>query len=215
MLGTRKQKNKYDIPNKTSKKRLEKYGVYRKTHGVRKKGIAIRGKANGKSGGVSSLIMPSYTQGKTFGIFILWDIIVTVYNNQGVINAIDAFNDGDNSFFKNLIHVIMNVKVLTSEIFLDKPMHNVTTHFEPKGIGYNINVFKDLIEDVSEDCNDDVKQDVSCNMSGMLETKSPTHKDDEKVSPDNPEMNDLVNSVSDNIDDVVNDFVSAYEVSIS
>lgn len=110
-------------------------------------------KVDGKSGGVSSFVKPKYTQGKTFGTFILCDIIVTIYNNQVVIDAIDAFNHSDNSYLKNVIHIILNVEVLTSKIGHGNPMHKVYTQFEPKDIGYNVNFFKYVSEDDNEDVN--------------------------------------------------------------
>lgn len=62
MLGTRKLLNNYDIPKKTSKKRHEKYVVVIKAYGICRKGITIRGKANGKFGGVYSLVKHNDSQ---------------------------------------------------------------------------------------------------------------------------------------------------------
>lgn len=83
------------------------------------------------------------------------DNIVTLDKNQVVIDTRNAFNDFDNSLPKNVINFILNVEVVTSENGPDNPMHIVPTHFEPKELGYNINVCKDVTEDVNENVNED------------------------------------------------------------
>lgn len=45
------------------------------------KGMSIRGKSDGKYGGVFSLVKPKAVQGKTYKMFILSDIFVIVDNN--------------------------------------------------------------------------------------------------------------------------------------
>lgn len=137
--------NTHGNENKTSqKKRHEKNVVVTKAHGVRMKGITIKGKADGKSWGISSLVKLKDVQGKISKTFILYDIIVTIDKNQVVIDTISAFDDCDNSPIKNMIDVIWNVEVLTTEIGPDNSMLNATTHFEPKEVDNNINVCKVL-----------------------------------------------------------------------
>ncbi|CAI8603934.1 unnamed protein product [Vicia faba] len=92
--------------------------------------------------------------------------------------ANDAFNDGDDYCLKNIIYVILNVEVLTSETSPDNLMHNILTHIEHTESGYNINVFQDITEDFSEEGNEYVNQDVSDNLYDMLVTESPTQKED-------------------------------------
>ncbi|KAI5392524.1 hypothetical protein KIW84_077070 [Lathyrus oleraceus] len=130
------KKMKDVIPNKISKKRHEKYVVVTKTHGVRMKGISIRGKVDGKSGGVSSLIKPKGAQGVTSERFILCDILVTIYNNQIVINAIYVFNECDNSRPKNVIDVILNVEVGTHAAleYGECCLYQFAKHVESHGI---------------------------------------------------------------------------------
>lgn len=72
--------------------------------------------------------------------------------------------------FKNVIDVILEVQVLTTEIGPSNPMHDAPTHFEPKEVGYNINVCKDAIEDANEDLNEDqfVSEDVKNNESEVI-----------------------------------------------
>ncbi|KAI5428579.1 hypothetical protein KIW84_033538 [Lathyrus oleraceus] len=62
MIGTRKWLNNYGIPKKTSNKRHGKYVVFTKAHGFYIKGIMIKGKVDGKSKGISSLINPKKAQ---------------------------------------------------------------------------------------------------------------------------------------------------------
>lgn len=82
-----------------------------------------------------------------------------------------------------MIHVILNVKVLTSKTSPNKPMHNVPTYFEPKDIGYKNNAFKDV--------NEDGIHNVSDNMSDILKIESLTKKKDDQVAPDNVEVNNM------------------------
>lgn len=67
-----------------------------------------------------------------------------------------------------MIIFILNVKVLTTETGLDKPMYDALNHFEPKEVEYNINVYKYIAEDVNEDLIEDefVSEDV--NVSGVI-----------------------------------------------
>lgn len=86
------------------------------------------------------------------------DTIVTIDNNPVVIDTRYAFNDCDNYPLKNVIDVIVNVMVLTTEIDHDNPMHDSFTHFKHKEVVCNINVYNDATKDGNEDASEDLNE---------------------------------------------------------
>lgn len=109
--------NNYGILKNTYKKKHEKYVVVMKAHGVCMKGITIKGKASGKSGGVSSFVKPKDSQDGNEDVNQdmpdnLYNVLVTDFPTQRKDEQVSKLYEQD---------VILNVVPLQMIVPVDVP----------------------------------------------------------------------------------------------